>query len=427
MTQIQALRGMHDIMPTQIGDWHYIEAILRQLTAAYGYQEVRVPIMESTALFTRSVGEETDIVTKEMYTFADRNNESVTLRPEGTVGCVRGALEQGILFKQSQRLWYMGPMFRYERPQKGRLRQFHQFGVEAFGMSGPDIDAEIIALSARLWQMLGVADHIHLEINSLGTASARGAHREALVTYFKQNAAILDEDSQRRLINNPLRILDSKNPAMRDMLDAAPALLDYLDEESALHFKQLQQMLDAIGIKYRVNPRLVRGLDYYTKTVFEWVTTDLGAQGTVCAGGRYDGLVSQLGGDPTPAVGFALGLERLIDLLHLEQKPKSSLAPHAYFVLLGESAVQSGLVIAEGLRNALPDLRLLVNAGLGSAKSQFKRADKSNAQFALVLGEDEMQAKVVAVKDLRGDLNSRVSLDELIKFLGGICERNRNG
>lgn len=427
MIQFQAIRGMHDIMPAQIGDWQYIENIVRQLTAAYGYQEIRFPILEATALFKRTVGEESDIVTKEMYTFSDRSDESVTLRPEGTVGCVRAALGQGILFKQSQRLWYMGPMFRYERPQKGRLRQFHQFGLEAFGMIGPDIDAEIIALTARLWEILGVRDRVYLEINSLGTSSARAAHREALVAYFKQHADVLDEDSQRRLTTNPLRILDSKNPAMRSMLDAAPALLDYLDEESALHFKQLQAMLDAMGITYKINPRLVRGLDYYTKTVFEWMTHDLGAQGTICAGGRYDGLVEQLGGEATPAVGFALGLERLIDLVHVAQKPQAPLAPHVYFVLLGESTVQSALVMAERLRDRLPSLRLLTNTGLGSAKSQFKRADKSGAQFALILGDDEMQANHIAVKDLRGDFSAKFSWDELINFLGGICERDRNG
>jgi histidyl-tRNA synthetase len=427
VTTIQAIRGMHDTMPAQIGDWHYIENLLRQLTAAYGYQEARSPILESTALFSRSVGEESDIVTKEMYTFADRSNESVTLRPEGTVGCARAALEHGILFKQTQRLWYMGPMFRYERPQKGRLRQFHQFGIEAFGMTGPDIDAEIIALSAQLWQLLGVEKHVYLEINSLGTAQARGAHRTALVNYFNQHADLLDEDSQRRLITNPLRILDSKNPAMQEMLAGAPALLDYLDDESAAHFATLQQFLDALGIRYRVNPRLVRGLDYYTKTVFEWMTHDLGAQGTICAGGRYDGLVEQLGGEPTPAFGFALGIERLIDLMHLAHAPRALASPHAYFVLLGESAVQSGLVIAQQLRLALPSLRLLMNAGAGSVKSQFKRADKSGASVALILGDDEIAENVIALKDLRGDFNTRISLDELIKYLGGICERNSNG
>ncbi|MGA2655573.1 MAG: histidine--tRNA ligase [Gammaproteobacteria bacterium] len=427
MIQFQAIRGMHDTVPAQIGDWQYLESILRQLTAAYGCQEIRSPILEATKLFKRTVGEESDIVTKEMYTFSDRSDESVTLRPEATVGCVRAALEHGLLFKQTQKLWYCGPMFRYERPQKGRLRQFHQFGVEALGMPGPDIDAEIIALTARLWQLLGVSQHLYLEINSLGTANARAAHRAALVTYFNKNADLLDEDSQRRLTTNPLRILDSKNPAMRDMLDSAPALLDYLDEESKAHFQQLQQMLAAMGIQYKVNPRLVRGLDYYTKTVFEWMTHDLGAQGTICAGGRYDGLVEQLGGEPTPAFGFALGLERLIDLMHLEHEPQTSPAPHAYFVILGESTVQSALVLAERLRNTLPNLRLSTHMGSGSAKSQFKRADKSGALYALILGEDEMKANIVAVKDLRGDFNAKFSWDELIQFLGGICERNSNG
>ncbi len=427
MKTIQAIRGMHDIMPAQIGDWEYLESILRQLTSAYGYQEMRSPLLELTSLFCRSVGENTDIVGKEMYTFTDRSGESLTLRPEATASCVRAALEHGILFKQTQRLWYMGPMFRYERPQKGRQRQFHQFGMEAFGMPGPDVDIEIIAATYRLWRMLGVDSKLHLEINSLGTPDTRAHHRKDLIEYLNVHADQLDEDSVRRLASNPLRILDSKNPAMRELIQNAPRLLDFLDEESAAHFNQLQSALTALGIPYTINPHLVRGLDYYTKTVFEWVTDALGAQGTVCAGGRYDGLVEQLGGEPTPAVGFALGLERLIDLMHLNGEPHQTKAPHAYFVLLGESTVQSGLIIAERLRDALPDLRLTLNAGLGSAKSQFKRADKSGALCALILGEDEIKENVIAIKDLRGDFNSRVSLEELIQFLGGICERNRNG
>jgi histidyl-tRNA synthetase len=413
----QAIRGMHDLMPAQIADWHYLENTLRQLMASYGYQEIRFPILEATGLFTRSVGEESDIVTKEMYTFLDRSNESVTLRPEGTVGCVRSAINGGILFKQTQKLWLMGPMFRYERPQKGRLRQFHQFDVEAFGMPGPDIDAEIIALTARLWKLIGVDKQVFLEINSLGDVASRMAYRDVLVSYFQDHHAVLDEDSRRRLLVNPLRILDSKNPDMQAMIAKAPALIDYLDEASQQHFQTLQQLLDKMGIAYRVNPRLVRGLDYYTKTVFEWMTHDLGAQGAICAGGRYDGLVAQLGGDDTPAIGFALGIERLIDLMHVSHPPKTPEVADVYFVLLGESAVQSGLVYAEKLRDALPQLRLLVNTGAGSAKSQFKRADKSGARFALIIGEDEINAGLVAVKDLRNEFNTRLSWDELIRFL----------
>lgn len=424
MTTIQGIRGMHAIMPTELGDWQYIESKLHELMATYGYQEIRFPMLEPTTLFSRSVGENTDIVAKEMYTFSDRNGESLTLRPEGTAGCVRAGLEHGILFKQIQRLWYMGPMFRYERPQKGRLRQFHQFGVEAYGISTPDIDAEIIALSARLWRILGVQEGVRLEINSLGTPQTRARYRKTLIEYLNVHAHDLDEDSVRRLATNPLRILDSKNPALKTIIENAPNLLDFLDEESSAHFTELKRLLDSLGITYHINPHLVRGLDYYTKTVFEWVSDDLGAQGTVCAGGRYDGLVEQLGGEATPAFGFALGIERLILLLQHHGLAHKNRVPHACFVLLGENAVQSGLALAESLRNALPLLRLLVNTGGGSAKSQFKRADKSGAQFALVIGDDELQAGVIAVKDLRGDYTARMSMDELIPWLNNMIQRS---
>ncbi len=416
---------MHDVMPAQIGDWQYLEAQLRALTAAYGYQEVRFPMLEPTTLFSRSVGENTDIVAKEMYTFSDRNGESLTLRPEGTAGCVRAALEHGILFKQTQRLWYMGPMFRYERPQKGRLRQFHQFGLEAFGMPGPDIDAEIIALTARLWRNLGLETKLRLEINSLGTLDTRVRHRKDLLEYLNVHAHALDEDSVRRLATNPLRILDSKNPTMQALIAKAPRLLDFLDQESNDHFAQLQELLTTLGIAYQINPHLVRGLDYYTKTVFEWVNEEMGAQGTVCAGGRYDGLITQLGGEATPAVGFALGLERLINLLHLSKPAQQSVTPDVYFVLLGESAVQSGLGLAERLRDALPTLQVLMNAGGGSVKSQFKRADKSGAKYALVLGDDEIRANVIALKDLRGDFATQLSIEELIKFFESTLHERR--
>jgi histidyl-tRNA synthetase len=414
---IQAIRGMNDILPGETPRWQFVENVFRELMASYGYDEIRLPSLEKTELFKRSIGEVTDIVEKEMYTFEDRNGDNLTLRPEGTAGCVRACIQNGLLHNQTQRLWYMGPMYRHERPQKGRYRQFHQLGVETFGFDGPDIDAELIAMTARLWRKLGMAEEVSLEINSLGSAAARLAYRETLVRYLQQHREQLDEDSLRRLETNPLRILDSKNPDMQAMIEAAPKLLEHLDEESRRHFESLCATLDMMGIAYRVNHRLVRGLDYYSKTVFEWITDRLGAQGTVCAGGRFDGLVEQLGARSTPAMGFALGLERLVALL--EDKPLPDLSsPHAYLLLAGEQAEQRGRLLAEQIRDELPQLRLLVNCGGGSFKSQMKRADKSGARLALILGENEISNQQISVKDLRQEEEQRVMLmTELAGFL----------
>lgn len=403
--KIQAIRGMNDLLPSDSPRWQFFEAKVRQLMLRYGFNEIRTPIVEQTALFARSIGEVTDIVEKEMYTFDDRNSESLTLRPEGTASCVRAAMEHGLLYNQTQRLWYQGPMFRYERPQKGRYRQFHQIGVETFGFDGPDIDAEVILLSARLWQELGLMEHVTLELNSLGSSEARAAYRDTLVAYFEQHLDVLDEDSKRRLTSNPLRILDSKNPAMAEMLDGAPQLMDHLDAESQEHFEQLTKMLEAAGIAYVINPRLVRGLDYYCRTVFEWTTTALGSQGTVCAGGRYDGLVEQLGGKPTPAVGFAMGIERLILLLEtLELIPENALGGcDVYLLPMDDSATTAAITLAEQLRGELPELRLQLHCGGGSFKSRIKKADKSAATIAILIGEDEIAAQSATVKFLRDD------------------------
>jgi histidyl-tRNA synthetase len=399
---LQAVRGMNDILPGESSGWQHLEDTLREVVHAYGYQEIRLPLLEQTELFKRSIGEVTDIVEKEMYTFDDRNGDSLTLRPEGTASCVRACMQHGLLHNQVQRLWYAGPMFRHERPQQGRYRQFHQIGIEAFGMAGPDIDAEIIFMSARMWERLGLQG-AELQINSLGTVAARADYRAALVTYLRQHESRLDEDSRRRLDSNPLRILDSKNPEMLSLIEAAPRLPDYLDAESRQHFSELCALLDAAGIAYQVNPRLVRGLDYYTKTVFEWVTDQLGAQGTICAGGRYDGLVEYLGGRPTPAFGFALGLERLLALLQAGTADIPLHHPHVYLVLNGLQAVQHGMVFAEQLRTAMPGLRLLTNCGNGSFKSQFKRADRSGAGIALVMGDNEVREGTVILKSLRDE------------------------
>ncbi|WP_264477200.1 histidine--tRNA ligase [Halomonas sp. M20] len=413
MKNIQAIRGMNDLLPEQSPLWQYFEAQIRSLMRRYGYLEIRTPILEQTALFARSIGEVTDIVEKEMYTFEDRNGDSLTLRPEGTASCVRAAMENGLLHNQTQRLWYQGPMFRHERPQKGRYRQFHQVGVETFGIEGPDIDAEIILLSARLWEALGLFEHVTLELNSLGSLEARRAYRETLTAYFESHFDLLDEDSRRRLSSNPLRILDSKNPAMAEMLAQAPQLLEYLDDESRAHFAALTDLLDAAGIAYVINPRLVRGLDYYSRTVFEWTTTALGSQGTVCAGGRYDGLVEQLGGKPTPAVGFAMGVERLILLLEtLNLVPaESQRGPDAYLLAMGERAEREALLLGERLRDALPHLTLQVHCGGGSFKSQIKKADKSGAQLALILGEDELDQGTLGLKFLREDRDQETLTD----------------
>jgi len=414
---IQAIRGMNDILPGETVRWQYVENVFSQLMGNYGYNEIRMPLLEKTELFKRSIGEVTDIVEKEMYTFEDRNGDSLTLRPEGTAVCVRAGIQQGLLYNQIQRLWYMGPMFRHERPQKGRYRQFHQLGVEVFGLSGPDIDAELIMISARLWKKLGMANDVTLQLNSLGSPEARKQYRDVLVDYLEQHKDILDEDSKRRLTSNPLRILDSKNPAMQEMIEAAPKLMDYLDQESEEHFDKLKQILDEAELAYEINPRLVRGLDYYSKTVFEWVTDKLGAQGTVCAGGRFDGLVEQLGGRATPAMGFALGIERLVALLEDKQLTDHTL-PHVYLIMAGELAESCGRVLAESMRDALPSLRLLVNAGGGSFKNQMKRADKSGAALALILGEDEVNNNTASLKDLRGTAGQEsIAHSELVTCL----------
>jgi histidyl-tRNA synthetase len=421
MTKIQSIRGMNDILPDQTPLWQYIERTAARLLAAYGYQEIRFPILEQTELFKRSIGEVTDIVEKEMYTFEDRNGDSLTLRPEGTASCVRACEQNGLLFNQTQRLWYTGPMFRHERPQKGRLRQFHQIGVEAFGMAGPDIDAELIFLTARLWRELGIADHVTLELNSIGSAAARSAYKTALVAHLEGVVDQLDADSQRRLHGNPLRILDSKDERTQQLLADAPMLGDYLDDESLSHFQRLCAALDAVGIRYRINQRLVRGLDYYGKTVFEWTTDKLGAQATVCAGGRYDGLVEQLGGKPTVAVGFGAGIERLCLLLEACGAVPSNLAvaPQVFLIAAGEQAEALALVLAERLRNGVPALRLMLNCGGGSFKSQFKKADKSGAQLALIIGEQEASAQTVNIKWLRDETREQqsVAMAELEQFL----------
>lgn len=402
MARIQSIRGMNDLLPSDSPLWQHLETTVAVLLRRYGYQEIRFPILEHTELFKRSIGEVTDIVEKEMYTFDDRNGDSLTLRPEGTASCVRACEQNGLLHNQVQRLWYAGPMFRHERPQKGRLRQFHQIGVETFGMVGPDVDAELILLTARIWKELGIAQHLTLELNSIGNSESRANYRQALVDYLSQFEERLDEDSRRRLSSNPLRILDSKVPETQALLVDAPVLHDYLDETSQSHFEGLQRRLDAAGVQYVLNPRLVRGLDYYGLTVFEWTTQALGAQGTVCAGGRYDGLVEQLGGKPTPAVGFAMGLERLCLLLEtLEVAPVDSATADVYIVATGEEAEVAGLTAAEQLRDALPSLRVVLNCGGGSFKSQFKKADRSGARYAVVIGEDELSRGEVALKPLR--------------------------
>ncbi|MEO5574299.1 MAG: histidine--tRNA ligase [Gammaproteobacteria bacterium] len=427
---LQAIRGMNDILPHEMPYWQFLEQTLRDLLACYGYEEIRFPIVEHTELFSRAIGEVTDIVEKEMYTFNDRNGDSLTLRPEGTAGCVRAAIENGLLHNQVQRLWYMGSMFRHERPQKGRYRQFHQVGVETYGMTGPEIDAELILMTARLWRNLGLHNAISaedtetagsglvLQINSLGTPAARIIYREHLVKYFSAHHDQLDEDSKRRLHSNPLRILDSKNPALQTLNTNAPQLSDYLDDESTAHFAALCAYLDAAGLRYQINPRLVRGLDYYNKTVFEWVSDTLGAQGTICAGGRYDGLVEQIGGKSTPAIGFAAGLERLVALLQTHTTPADR-PPHVYLVMIGEPASRAGLLLAEKLRDALPSLRLISDCAGGSLKSQLKRADKSCARFAVILAEQELATGTVSVKALRDQDQKQesVPVTSLIKFL----------
>lgn len=424
---LQAIRGMNDILPEQTPAWRYLERTFAGLLDGYGYSEIRLPILEFTELFARGIGEGTDVVDKEMYTFLDRNGESLTMRPEGTAGCVRAVLEHGLSGGgQVQKLWYTGPMFRYEKPQKGRYRQFHQIGVEVFNLPGPDIDAELIILTWRLWQKLGMADAVTLQLNTLGSSEARARYREALVAYLQERFEQLDEDSQRRMTTNPLRILDSKVESTQALLVGAPTLHDYLDEESIAHFEGLKARLDAVGLRYEINQKLVRGLGYYCRTAFEWVTDKLGAQGTVCGGGRYDGLVSQFGGKPTPGVGFAMGVERLVLLLETLGVIPAELNRPAdlYVCAFGEPAELAALTLAEQLRSAIPGIRLLVNAGAGSFKSQFKKADKSGARFALILGEDEVANRVVGFKPLRDEGEQQsIAWDALPEHLAACLEQ----
>lgn len=421
MSSLQAIRGMNDVLPEQSPVWQYLERQVRSVLEQYGYREIRMPVVEPTALFKRGVGEHTDIVEKEMYTFEDRGGDSLTLRPEGTAGCVRAALQHGLLHNQIQRLWYQGAMFRYERPQKGRYRQFHQIGAETFGMATADIDAELILVSARLLRNLGLGEHVTLHLNTLGSNEARGRYRKALVDYLETVKDQLDADSQKRLYSNPLRILDSKSESTQTLLNDAPVFDDFLDEESRQHFATLCALLDQAGMEYVINPRLVRGLDYYSRTVFEWMTDSLGAQGTVCGGGRYDDLVPLLGGKPTAAAGWALGVERLILMLETLGKVPASVhdSLDAYLILAGEAAQPFGFGLAEQLRSELSGLRLITHCGGGSFKSQMKKADKSGARFALIIGDEEAAAKQVTVKDLRTE-SAQVTLnvEELIAELG---------
>lgn len=420
--RIQSIRGMHDVLPAENARWQTLERIAGETFAAYGYEQIRLPIMEHTGLFERGVGDTTDIVEKELYTFEDRGGERMSLRPEGTASAVRAGIQHGLLHNATQRLWYAGPMFRYERPQKGRQRQFHQFGVEAFGQTGPDVDIEQIAISARLFKKLGISG-LRLEINTLGTPAERQIYRDALHAYFSAHHDTLDADSQRRLDRNPLRILDSKNPDLAELIAGAPTLTDYLGEESAAHFKGLCDGIAALGIDYTINPRLVRGLDYYTRTVFEWLTDDLGAQNAVCSGGRFDGLVEQLGGSATPATGFALGIERVVALMEAQDVPVDDIAPHAYLVYQGARASAAVPALAESLRDGLPWLRLRVHAGGGSFKSQFKKADRSGAHLALVFADDEAEGDTIQIKPLKDDRDQEiVALDRVAERIASLLD-----
>jgi histidyl-tRNA synthetase len=419
---LQAVRGMNDCLPADTPIWQMVESVLRRVASNYGFAEIRMPSVESTALFKRSIGEVTDIVEKEMYTFDDRNGDSLTLRPEGTACCVRAGNQHGLLYNQEQRLWYMGPMFRHERPQKGRYRQFHQFGLEAFGIATPDIDAEIIMLTSRLWRELGINEFVTLELNSLGSNEERANYRDALVLFLTEKEEQLDEDSKRRMHTNPLRVLDSKNRDVQAALVGAPKLADYFGEESKAHFSGVCQRLDAAGINYVVNDRLVRGLDYYNRTVFEWVTDSLGAQGTICAGGRYDGLVEQLGGKATPGFGFALGIERLILMITSLEKAKN-IRPQvdAYVIMLGDGIDVMANGLAEQWRDQVKEIRIQSHCGSGNMKKQMKRADKSGAQVALILGEDELAKQEVTVKYLRGQHEQQsVPFDQMASLLASL-------
>ncbi len=408
---------MNDILPDVSGTWHYLETAVRDIAQSYGYAEIRVPILEHTELFQRSIGEATDIVEKEMYTFPDRNGESLTLRPEATASIVRAGITNGLLHNQRQKLWTVGPMFRYEKPQQGRYRQFHQFDVEALGFTGPDVDAELILMSARIWQKLGIS-RLALEINSLGTPESRRSYRDKLVEYFRSVKNQLDQDSIRRLEQNPLRILDSKNAQMQAVIEAAPVMVDFLDTESAEHFARLKAVLDAAGVQYTINPRLVRGLDYYNRTVFEWATDALGAQGAVCSGGRYDGLVEKLGGRPTPAVGWAMGIERFVALYEACGGKAPRRGADVYLVAVGDDTLERAFAVAEELRNRIDGIRVELNLGAGSFKTQLKRADRSNAEYALILGEQEMAEQRIGLKPLRNDEDqSSIALAELATVL----------
>lgn len=422
---VRAVRGFNDILPPASEHWQLAEQIAADVLGRAGYGEIRLPLIESTALFARSIGISTDIVEKEMYTFEDRNGDSLSLRPEGTAGCVRAGINHGLFNGSQQRLWYRGPMFRHERPQKGRYRQFHQIGAEAFGVPGADVEAELIALSAEMWRRLGL-ERVTLKVNSLGSAEDRARYREALVSYLKLHEGDLDEDSRRRLSQNPMRILDSKIEQTRVILKEAPRIADYLDDENADHFAELCKRLDALGIQYANDPFLVRGLDYYTGTVFEWVTDALGAQDAVCSGGRYDGLVEQLGGRATPAVGWALGMERLILLAEAKGQLPESMQPHAYFVALGLAAECEAMAMAQRLRSQIPDLRLMLNMGSGSLKAQLRRADRAQAGIALIMGDSEFEQRRVTVKFLREERDQQsLDLDDLTGFLRArVIEQN---
>ena len=422
MKKIQAIRGMNDLLPQDSPVWQYLEAKVSDVLNSYGYREIRFPILEKTELFKRSIGEVTDIVEKEMYTFEDRNGESLTMRPEGTASCVRACEEHQLTNERNlpQKLWYSGPMFRYEKPQKGRLRQFHQVGVETFGLASADIDAELLLMTARLWRELGIDSNVELQINSLGSNESRTRYKEALVDYLNEHFEQLDEDSQKRVARNPLRVLDSKDAKTQDVLVSAPNLLDFLDDDSREHFETLQSYLDSAEIPYTVNPRLVRGLDYYSKTVFEWVTTKLGAQGTICAGGRYDGLVEQLGGKPTPAVGFAMGIERLVLLLQeLDVVPAEINSNVDVYLVVAGDVNKQALRLSEQLRNELPYMSIQMHCGGGSIKSQMKKADRSGAEIALILGENEAEAGEITIKFLRsGDEQKTVKQNQIKTIIG---------
>lgn len=424
--KFQSVRGMRDVLPDEVATWQHVEQVVRDVLSAYAYKEVRLPVVEVAELFTHAIGDATDVVSKEMYTFADRSGEQLSLRPEGTAGCVRAVIQNGLVHRggPGHKLWYQGPMFRYEKPQRGRYRCFNQIGAEVYGFPGPGVDAELVCLCARIWRLLGL-EGIRLEVNTLATRDTRDTYRAVLLDYFQANADQLDADSQVRLEKNVLRILDSKNPEMRDLIEQAPALIDYLDTESEQHFGQFCELLDTAGVAYTVNPRLVRGLDYYSRTVFEFITESLGAQGTICGGGRYDYLVEQQGGPPTPAVGFSMGLERIVELVSLKT-PVSGVQPHVYVVARGEVAVSAAFGLCERLRDELPWLRIEQNAGGGSFKAQFKRADRSGASFAMVIGEGEVQQQLVSLKSLRtDDEQAQVAMDALSKELNTLRAQSR--